>query len=314
MITTSFFSYKGGSCRSTTTMNTAYFLAKQTEGPTEEEATAEKPIVLVDMDVDSAGLTILFETHNIKDKLTVQGLIGTPENELNALFRSNYKGELSGHPFFSQLIPVGKFLGLKDNRAALLLPADISNNGKFTVSEKEAQIFTTMKSVCRQCGCKALIFDTPAGAQVNANISLSNSDIIVCCMRPTYQFRAGTTRFLCESFENGKEFNYILCPTAVSKQEVILPGGTVMPDKLAELFVSDVINPISNVKVGNETGLEHIDERMIRGNDNGILGIPEVALFKWKEACLSNLDELSDDEKEALECYKYLAHLIKEDA
>ena len=301
MITTSFFSYKGGSCRSTTTMNTSYFIA------TELNATAEKPIILVDMDVDSAGLTILFESHYIADKLTVQELMKMPDNGVNEILDPNYRGNISGHPFFSQLIPVGKRLGLQDNRAALLLAADISHNSLFTVDERTSNIIGRVRNICEKYECAALIFDTPTGAQVNATISLGNSDIIVCCMRPTFQFRAGTAKFLCESFSNGLEYNYILCPTAVSKQQVELPGGVIMPDGLRDLYVEDVIFPIEKINYR-----DHIDERMILNND-GILGIPEVALFKWKEACLSNIDRISEDEEEAFKCYNYLARLIIED-
>ncbi len=301
MITASFFSYKGGSCRSTTAMNTCYFIA------TELKATAEKPIVMIDMDIDSAGLTILFESHFQEDKLTVQKLMKQPDNTLNELLNPNIKTTLSEHPFFSKLIPVGNRLGLPDNRAALLLAADISHNGTFTVDERSFNIFSRIRNLCDKCGCAALIFDTPTGAQVNASISLGNSDIIVCCMRPTYQFRVGTASFLCESFKGGADYNYILCPTAVSKQKVELPGGNVMPDGLRDLYVEDVLDPIDELGF-----LDHIDERMII-NDDGILGIPEVSLFKWKEICLSKIDRNNADEEEAFKCYNYLAKRIIED-
>lgn len=301
MITASFFSYKGGSCRSTTTMNTSYFIA------TELNATEDNPIVMVDMDVDSAGLTILFESHRKAEKLTVQELMTMPDNMINELLDPNFDGILAEHPFFSKLVPVGKRLGLNEDRAALLLSADISHNGTFTVDERASTIISRVKNLCERQGCEALLFDTPTGAQVNASISLGNSDVIVCCMRPTYQFRAGTAAFLCESFKNGMEYEYILCPTAVSKQQVVLPGGIVMPDGLQDLYIKDVIEPIERIDYR-----DHINVRMII-NDDGILGIPEVALFKWKEACLSKIERVSDDEDEAFRCYNYLAKLIIED-
>ena len=44
-----------------------------------------------------------------------------------------------------------------------------------------------------------------------------------------------------------------------------------------------------------------------------IIGIPEVERFKWFETCLGVLeqDKLIDDERLAVERYKYLASLIK---
>ena len=53
MKTISFFSYKGGAGRSSILYNTISFLAK------ELNATSEHPIVVMDLDIDSKGLSYL---------------------------------------------------------------------------------------------------------------------------------------------------------------------------------------------------------------------------------------------------------------
>ena len=58
MRTFSFYSYKGGSGRTTTLLNTVRFLVD------ELGATPEKPILLVDADLESAGMTFYFNRNN----------------------------------------------------------------------------------------------------------------------------------------------------------------------------------------------------------------------------------------------------------
>ncbi len=54
MLVVSFHSYKGGSCRSSTCINSLPFLVKHLG------ADAEHPILVIDTDIDSQGLTYLF--------------------------------------------------------------------------------------------------------------------------------------------------------------------------------------------------------------------------------------------------------------
>ena len=55
MKTITFYSYKGGSGRSTACVNFTYFFAK------EVNATVDNTIIIVDCDIDSAGLTYLLQ-------------------------------------------------------------------------------------------------------------------------------------------------------------------------------------------------------------------------------------------------------------
>ena len=62
MLVVSFHSYKGGSCRSSTCINSLPFLVEQLG------ANAEHPILVVDTDIDSQGLTYLFNEESSFDK------------------------------------------------------------------------------------------------------------------------------------------------------------------------------------------------------------------------------------------------------
>ena len=74
MKTVSFFSYKGGAGRSTLAYNVIPLLAKNHLQPT-----AEEPMIVVDTDVDSCGMSYLL---GAEDKVTedncVQYLLGNP--------------------------------------------------------------------------------------------------------------------------------------------------------------------------------------------------------------------------------------------
>ena len=69
-IVATYFSYKGGAGRSTTCFNTLPFLVE------ESEAYKNAPILLLDMDVESAGMTYLLNQQDVfKDKYDVKELL-----------------------------------------------------------------------------------------------------------------------------------------------------------------------------------------------------------------------------------------------
>lgn len=306
MIIVSFFSYKGGSGRSTTAWNTSYFLGKKLN------ASPKSPLIIIDMDIDSAGMTILLNAHQKKDKFTVQKMMAMQDEQANDVSRmllpdiSDEKAkeeQFKRHPFFSRLTPVGSMFGL-ERESVLLFPADISLNGSFTFPDDIEKMFGKIVSLCNKMGCCGIVFDTPSGSQVAASISLGQSGATVCCMRPTYQFRVGTAQYLIDSFNAEKDFHFILCPTAVSKDKVQLEGIN-LPDDLRYLIKNSVLDKI------DERHRKNVNEKMV-SNEMSILGIPEVALFKWEECCLGMKTQREPDEELAVKCYQYLADLVLE--
>ena len=114
----SYFSYKGGSGRSSLAYNTIPYLVK------ELNASPKNPIVLLDLDLDSAGISFLLKkqgidtgTYSIQEALStsVSSSLYTP-----ALF------EISRHPVLGRCIPVGKCFGLdnESNNSVLFIPAE----------------------------------------------------------------------------------------------------------------------------------------------------------------------------------------------
>ncbi|MEG2454563.1 MAG: hypothetical protein RSB20_06820, partial [Clostridia bacterium] len=96
----SFFSYKGGSGRTSILYNTIPFLVKEL-GATETE-----PIILMDLDIDSKGLSYLLAE---KSKInTIQILKGC--DYVNTINRNM---SIQEHPFFKNLSPVGCLFGLE---------------------------------------------------------------------------------------------------------------------------------------------------------------------------------------------------------
>lgn len=304
MKTISFFSYKGGSGRSTLAYNIIPILAKEHIQPT-----SESPIIVVDTDVDSCGMSYLLKAENqVTDTNCVQHLLGNP-------FDTKVTKSIKEHPFLGQLIPVGNAYGYDENDAILLLPAkDNKNIGKDAKSNyAESGGFSFMESlktfleVCdRRYDIPAVIFDSSVGNTALANISNEASTIIVCVMRPTTQFVNGTRRFLL-GVENDEKMlsrgkNIIIVPNVIPRNEVVI-NGQRYPDAAK-----------SKIKIDFETEFKdsithnyHFDLL-----DNDEFGIPAVNRFMWIEDALYTKKDLDEDEKDVLQRYRKLARLIND--
>lgn len=306
MKTISFFSYKGGAGRSTLAYNVIPILAAEHIKPT-----ADAPIIVVDTDVDSCGMSYLLRAENkVTDENCIQHLLGSP-------FDTKATPSVDTHPFLSKLIPVGFEYGYDDNDAILLLPAkDNKNIGKDSKSNyAESGGFSYMESlksfldVCdRRYDIPAVIFDSSVGNTALANISNEASTIIVCAMRPTIQFVNGTNRYWLGVENDEKmlsgEKHVVLVPNVIPTDHVVI-NGISYPDaavnnirmKFASSFGDDSLN------------IYHFD--ML---DPDEFGIPAVKRFMWMEDALYTKpeNELNDNEKVALSRYRKLANIIDE--
>ena len=184
MLSVSFFSYKGGAGRTSLLYNTIPFIAKRLN------ATSENPIIVIDLDIDSKGLSYLIESDSAINSIDV--LKGNFVDEMG-----DYK--ISEHPFFKKLSPIGFKLGLgmEKNNSVLFVSANITNEnnkyiGKSSNFDAEDIDLTRLYQLCSGMECKALIIDTPTGTQVSGKAALSVSKNIVTVMRITKQFRLGT--------------------------------------------------------------------------------------------------------------------------
>ena len=304
MKTISLFSYKGGAGRSTLAYNVIPILAAEHIQPT-----AESPIIVVDTDVDSCGMSYLVKAEKkVTDTNCIQHLLGTP-------FDTKAAPSVAEHPFLSQLIPVGNAYGYEENEAILLLPAkDNKNIGKDSKNNyAESGGFSYMESlksfldVCdRRYDIPAVIFDSSVGNTALANISNEAATIIVCVMRPTIQFVNGTHRYL-QGVENDEKMlsgdkHFVLVPNVIPQNEVVI-NDLRYPDaaisKIRIDFSTDFEDSVSNTY--------HFD--ML---DPDEFGIPAVNRFMWIEDALYTKpkSDLNDNEKLALERYRKLAKII----
>ncbi|MBR2860307.1 MAG: hypothetical protein IKB86_00480 [Clostridia bacterium] len=306
MKTISFFSYKGGAGRSTLAYNVIPILAKDYFRPT-----AESPIIVVDTDVDSCGMSYLLGAEEqVTDNNCIQYLLGNP-------FSTRRCDSISEHPFLKNLIPVGNAYGYPDNDAILLLPAkdnkNISKDGKNNYAEAGGLSFMeSMKGFLDVCDeyfdVPAVIFDSSVGNTALANISNEMASIIVCVMRPTIQFVNGTRRYLVD-FEEGEKFSgggkeIVLVPNVIPDKEITI-GNAVYPDAAIDKIINTFVN--SNVFKNSPNNTYHMD--ML---DPEEFGIPMVDSFMYVEGQLLNKKNYYGNEELVLGRYRKLARIINE--
>ena len=284
MRTTTFFSYKGGAGRSTTCLNTLPLLALA------HSAYAGAPILLLDIDIESAGLTyLLSQGDSFKDY------------DVKTLLTDGYAGYDKG------FISIGNLLGLKDNDAVRFLGVNDNTDKRDDVIRLAPTMISRFKMAARNQGVSAIVFDSAAGDQATAEFAINNSDRIVMCMRPTRQFRSGTFNYLNRKINNGAIDTYkevVLLPTVVPKDAVI---DGVSQLQAAQSDILNRISKLSNDKMVNKTFVK----------DPARLGINEVTRFKWSEEILYKLKQegvaLSPDELSAIERYEELAKVLRKE-
>jgi hypothetical protein len=342
MLQVSFYSYKGGAGRSTTSWNT---IQRLVENPL-IKPTIKEPFVIVDTDTESAGSTFLYRAEDIflrnRMKPSIQKRIKGGENEYCDYSDAS---EEEKREFFMDMHPIGTYFGLPEEQdeAVLFIGADLDKSSKEDMPDIDKdkknggwmiKNFNNITRACKHCGAKALFFDTPSGTQNLARLSIQESKIIVCCMRPTNQFREGTKRQLINFISDQKiagKRKYILTPTVIcadpgqrftfsgkkqdypqkAKEDIEIAFGTEKMqenDNFKQAFkdnvILDMLEPTpDNIK--EYPGSESED------NDT-VFGIPEIKRFKWFETCLGRLseDELTPNDKMAVRRYEYLARTI----
>ncbi len=285
MLTVSFHSYKGGACRTSTCFNTLPFLVEKLG------ANVDNPILVIDTDLESQGLTYLFDAdaefrnrvYDAKELLSGKGLTD---------FRKN-------------CIPVGEKIGV-ENEAVYFL--GVNDRKKFDAQNQGGQASEKLANL-ENLPFSAIVYDTASGDQFSATMTNKASQVIVCCMRPTRQFRTGTFNFLGRI---GKDWimvdddqlrRVVLVPTAVPQKKTLINGVDQHKDTLGDL--KQEIAGIS----------WEICEDFVQED---LFGIPEVERFKWSEDVLYRLKKTGKlasepDAVKALGCYEKLADSIIEE-
>ncbi len=288
-----YFSYKGGAGRSSLAYNTIPLLAEKLG------ATAEQPIILLDLDVDSAGMTFLLQCNDIeKDAYCVQDLVA---GKIPGLTRTPDDTPLKNHPLFSNLIPVGKKFGLRGDKddSILFLPVKTGAEISFEASYDQADNYLhDLAKLCNKYNCKALILDTPTGDQLTAKWALEVSTDILTVMKITFQFRRGTIDFLTRKDKEYCLKNFIIVPNVVPNEDIIIDG---VPYNY-EAVKGEIVNNITSKVTRNRVNLDMLKDDKF--------GVPEVKRFKLKEGILYTLNELTEDESKAFNEYKKIVDII----
>lgn len=297
MLQCSFFSYKGGSGRSSLLYNTMPFLAS------ELGATNTEPIIIADLDLDSMGLSYLLHDKSFEAKF----------NAINVLRNDSCTGldseedDIGKHPFFAGLEPIGSMVGLPGelDKSILLLTAHSTGpDNKYMGDSNYDAKNIKLDAFCKKCSrmkCKAVIFDLPAGEQLSGKIALEKSNKIVTVMRITKQFREGTYEFLKERSLTLSNRDFIIVPNAVPNVK-----GTPYKEDYVERIIGEIATrtkeSLTNDKGNNCNHIMCSKEQQ---------GINEVQRFKFEELNLLKEQkegcELTQDEVKAMESYKKLA-------
>lgn len=291
-----FFSYKGGSGRSSLIYNTLPFLAR------ELGATPEKPIVVFDMDIDSMGLTYLFDP----ERSDYKGRIGRAEVFVHDILDDSYAGKDKIDDFLRAAAGIGGVYADNEieDRSILLVPAKKTNPKESSLNALEPPFEKLLEKLEKRCA--AVVFDCPSGSQVTGEISRDLADIYVVVMRITKQFRYGTFDFLKRMDEKVSEKTMVIVPNAVPSDEVFINGRKFDYDKVKRTIVDRVNDAVPK----NSENENKCNTEMLQGN---MFGIPEVKRLKIREDILSTLQDadLGEDGKRAREGYKTLAKIIK---
>lgn len=277
----SFFSYKGGSGRTSLLYNTLPYLVE------ELGATPDEPIVVLDLDIDSKGLTYLFDC----------------ESNVNAF--QVLKGDISDDVIRNSgsFARIGMKLGLdyKDNGSVLFVSANpneyASSLGGYDNYDGQSISLYYLERICYDSNCKAIIIDTPTGNQLSGDAALKISQKIVTVMRITKQFRKGTFDFLYEKSKRFSDKEFIIVPNAV-------PDFNSTEYDIDRYFEIIRKNTTECMNGNNKANLLMIND--------GELGINEVNLLKFEEKILANINNPKPDEQSAINKYKKLAkELVK---
>ena len=297
----SYFSYKGGAGRTTLLYNSLPLLLNEQLKPT-----TANPVVLVDMDIDSCGLSYLLgiQADQIQEDACVQCVLSKgvdPDGN-----------GIQDIAIMKKLLPVGNKLGYAINEAVLFLPAKDNRNVKAeSRSNYEDDNFeNNMESfieACMNCNASAVIMDSAVGNQVTALIANHLARVIVCCMRPTIQFVEGTARYLQKQDSNN--------PSVTGRKKCILVPN-VVPQ--GEVIIDNLRYPSYAIQRFYQIFSDFIDDRDVTEEwqynsemfDDDVFGIPAVPSFMWREGQLYTQESLDECEQLALERYRKLAGII----
>lgn len=278
------YSFKGGAGR---TLSTANLLAPLVDAL---GAGPSAPLLVLDMDLDSAGLTTVFDEDEVFSRSDRNNSSSLVSGTL-ALVRRPVREKF----FSDDLLDISL-------RAGCTLPGTIFLLGGAAVGNEQKVVgksydnLRELASICGQKGFKAILIDSASGRQDSAMLCHDVSAVVVYCCRMSTQFLRGTRSQL--------EHYFTACARdkKIPAKLVIVPLAVPKPQpEFAELFAA------AEAQLSSLANKAYAITRTVLVEH----GVPEVGSFKWIEVILRAREKLETaDEREAAEAYKRIAREI----
>lgn len=282
----SMYSFKGGAGRTVTTANLTPFLAKRLG------ATPENPLLLMDFDLDSAGLTMMLDLQNEFQESRF-GCAQIMRREVDLGLIADEQELLK-----NGMIDVSKHFGLSKGTIRFLGTEIISRYEKGINIEDVGTMMEYLLLICSQNGIGTILIDSAAGRQDTAQMCHQISQVIICCCRMSKQFLEGTSRHLIRFMQEcteGQRFS---------------PGIGLLP-LAVPIRNSQTAIDMYNMRKSELGYLKtNLHNCQAKPNVKLLTEIGEINSFKFLESILCSNDKLENDEKIAIESYKQVAEEI----
>lgn len=287
------YSFKGGAGRTVTTANVAYALATE----------YGKRVVVIDLDVESAGASVLFDVDGKVEKdegpVAVQDMLrGGP------VLRDDFRDVWgrAARAFAPNDVPVPNLRLLPARR--ILRTADEVPFGSINVQRDFQLLLRQIQRVERP---DFIFIDSASGIQQSALMGLANADVLVIFSRWTRQFLAGTRQFIHQQIIQNETppplRRILLVPTAVPRSSA---GSAVYLKKSREDLEAFV----------NMKNADAVRPYQTRSLISLFDDIPESDLLKWDDRIMTG-EVIKAHSRDAsvnavVEAYRRLAaHLVE---
>jgi len=282
----SMYSFKGGAGRTVTTANLTPYIAKRLS------VSPSNPLLLMDFDLDSAGLTMMLDLQNkFQDSRFGCAQI------MRGLVDLGFSGD-EQELFDTGMADVSHLFGFPDGSIRFLGTEIISSYEMGINIEDVGKIMEYLMYLCSQNGIRTILIDSAAGRQDTAQLCHKISNMIICCCRLSKQFLEGTTLHLTRFIQDCNDGKH---PTpALGLLPLAVPSRNTNAD--VEMY------KIRKAELGLlRTNLYNSPAKP---NVKLLPEIGEIHSFKFLESILIPGSNLEADEQRAIESYMQVAEEI----
>ena len=294
-------SFKGGSGRSVTTANVAHVLARE----------MDQRVVCIDMDLESAGASVLFEAKQAVDEgkvWAVQDLVrGFAESSGQGTQLINIGGDFDNSVW--PMLHTEVFVG--ERGYIRFCPARIvsSKGDEMSLRDPEAQsrFERFLRKLSRlDCPPEFVLYDSASGLQDAACAAMMNCDTMVVFTRWSRQFVIGTTEFL----------RRMVCTPRLSRMKRVFLVPTAVPRILA---TGDLAKRVVARQDRLSSDIRDINSIATREYSKGpewikmLDPIPECSGLKWDDQIFfppSSGTSLDVETRDVMQAYRGLARAL----